>query len=227
MKIEPFPGKLRKRPIVLTRKQVAWLRKWYPEEENKLIVEASGLSLRTLYRLARKLGLNKSSEGLQRIRERSTERLKRSCEENGYYDSLRGRPVSEACLRGVAKMWQDIRDGKREHPLKVIRQQSPEKYSQLSRLRSESRKELIRREQLRVKYGLSRKTALRNVVEVAYTTRQVLHRCNAVKRGYIVMEDCSERGGERYNIYYDAQTKRAPVFEKNLIKDGFCVKPWK
>jgi hypothetical protein len=40
------------------------------------------------------------------------------------------------------------------------------------------------------------------------------------------MEDCSEQGGERYNIYYDGQTSRAPIFEKNLLKDGFKIKEW-
>jgi hypothetical protein len=35
------------------------------------------------------------------------------------------------------------------------------------------------------------------------------------------MEDCSEQSGERYNIYYDDLTDRAPIFERNLIKDGF------
>jgi hypothetical protein len=40
------------------------------------------------------------------------------------------------------------------------------------------------------------------------------------------MEDCTEHGGERYNIYYDNETKRAPIFEKNLLKDGFHLLRW-
>jgi hypothetical protein len=40
------------------------------------------------------------------------------------------------------------------------------------------------------------------------------------------MEDCSEQGGERYNIYYDNETERAPIFERNLQKDGFHIKEW-
>jgi hypothetical protein len=40
------------------------------------------------------------------------------------------------------------------------------------------------------------------------------------------MEDCTEQGGERYNIYYDNETERAPIFEKNLLKDGFHIKQW-
>ena len=41
------------------------------------------------------------------------------------------------------------------------------------------------------------------------------------------MEDCSVQGGESYNIYYDNETERAPIFEKNLLKDGFRIKQLK
>ena len=28
------------------------------------------------------------------------------------------------------------------------------------------------------------------------------------------------------NVYYDNDTERAPIFEKNLLKDGFKIKQW-
>ena len=37
------------------------------------------------------------------------------------------------------------------------------------------------------------------------------------------MLDCSEGSGERYNIYYNEDTKRSQLFERNLINDGFNV----
>ena len=61
---------------------------------------------------------------------------------------------------------------------------------------------------------------------VPYTKRQTSHRYNALKRGYIVMQDCSEQGGERYNIYFDQDTERSPIFENNLLKDGFKLHKW-
>jgi hypothetical protein len=61
------------------------------------------------------------------------------------------------------------------------------------------------------------------VVLNPYTRRQAEHRYNALKRGYYVMEDCSEQGGERWNIYYDESTRRSAVFERNLKADGFRV----
>jgi hypothetical protein len=59
-----------------------------------------------------------------------------------------------------------------------------------------------------------------------YTKSRTSHRYNALRRGYIVMEDCTEQGGERYNIYYDNETERATIFEQNLINDGFNLLKW-
>lgn len=207
--------------IVLTPEQEAWLRRWYPEVENPILLKASGMSHSTLHRFAREFGLVKSEKGIKGIRKRQAAHIKKVCEANGYYDSLRGKPVSEACLQATAKMWQEIRDGKREHPFKIMKRTNPRKYKKWLERRSEARREQVRKEIRREIYGLPRKTKLKIVVMNKFTRSQVCHRYYALKRGYILMEDCSEQGGERYNIYYDDLTERAPIFERNLIKDGF------
>ena len=211
---------------VLTDEQRAWLCKWFPEEENSRLMKASGMSHSTLHRFAREFGLTKSPKGIKRIKKRQAAHIKRVCEKNGYYDSIRGKQPSEATRKATAQMWQDIRDGKREHPARIMKRTNPRKYRKWMKHKSEARKETIRKEKRRVIYGMERKTRLRRIVTCPYTKRQVSHRYNALKRGYIVMEDCSEQGGERYNIYYDGQTSRAPIFEKNLLKDGFKIKEW-
>ena len=245
MKIEPFPGvltlQLVERPYttktgragiqhvkawVLTDEQLAWICRWFPEEQNSRLVAASGMSYSTLHRFARELGLTKSPEGMKRIKHRQAQHVKRICEKNGWYDSLRGHRPPEACMQGVSKMWQDIRDGKREHPARVMQRENPRKYHKLMQRRGEERRETIRKERRRVLYGLERKTRLRFVM-CKYTRSQSSHRYNALRRGYFVMEDCSEQSGERYNIYYDNDTKRSPLFERNLIKDGFRLIEWK
>jgi len=246
MKIDPFPGTLMKdwvvRPYktksgntayhrqqawVLTDEQREWFCKWFPEVENKRLMKASGMSNATIYVFAHKFGLKKSEEGMRGILKRVAAHVKRKCERNGYYDSLRGKPVSEACQKGMAKMWQEIRDGEREDPIGKFRRTNPRRYRLRSKRMSEERKELIRKERLRTVYGLPRKTKLTNILMCKYTRRQLSHRYNAIQRGYILMQDCSEQGGERYNIYYDADTQRSPRFEQNLIADGFTLKPWK
>ena len=246
MKIDPFPGTLTKqwveRPFttktgkagcqrvmawVLTPEQRDWLCRWFPEEENSRLMAASGMKHSTLHRFARELGLAKSEKGIKRIKKRQAAHIKRVCEKNGYYDSLRGKQPSEACRQATAQMWQDIRDGKREHPFRIMKRTNPRKYRRYMQRKSDERKATIRKETLRVLYGLERKTRLRCIVMCRYTRSQVCHRHNALKRGYFFMEDCSEQTGERYNIYYDSDTQRAPIFEHNLTKDGFKVREWR
>ena len=214
MKIDAFPGTLTKQlvsvPFVskagykgtqriwswtLTAEQEAWMRKWFPEEENRRLMEVSGMRAS----------------------------IKRKLEKNGYYASMRGRKPSEACVEAVRNMWQEVRDGKRVHPIHAMKHENPKRYQQYMQRKSEVRKEAIRKEQMRVMYGLERKTNLINIVMRTYTRRQTSHRYNALRRGYFVMSDCSEQGGERYNIYYDEQTTRSEKFERNLIADGFQV----
>lgn len=236
-RITPFPGTLQKvavptgsklaraiGKIVLDEAQEVWLRRWFPEVENRQLMEASGLSHSTLHRFARQLGLKKSKKGLREIKRRQTAHVKKLCTQNGYYASLKGKQPSEACKQATRKMWQDIRDGKREHPMHVMRRKNPKKYQLCNQRKSETRKELIRKETLRTLYGLERKTKL-HIVMCKYTHRQVHHRSNALKRGYILMVNCSEQGGERYNIYYDDDTQRGARFERNLVADGFKVLP--
>ena len=241
MKIDPFPQVLtaryiekpyttkkgkkgihRSKAFVLTDEQEAWFRKWFPEVENSVIAEASGMSLNVLHKFARQYRLTKSEKGLKGIKRRQAAHVKKLCEANGYYDSLRGRQPSAACVEATKKRWQEVREGKREHPIKALKRTNPRKYKRKMQKKSEERKELIRKERRRDLYGLERKTNLRLPMN-KYTKRQVSHRYNALKRGYYVMLDCSEGSGERYNIYYNEETKRSQYFERNLINDGFKV----
>lgn len=245
MKLESFPGRLERKKVeqpyitktgltrmmrttryVLTNEQADWLRRFYPEIENPRLMKVSGMTHATLHRFARELGLSKSERGIHRIKKRQAAHIKRVCERNGYYDSLRGHLPSAECRAGTAMMWQEIREGKREHPLVKMRRENPRRYNQRKKRIAASRRELIRKERMRLAYGLERKTRLTIVVGCRYTRSQTAHRHNAMKRGYFYMEDCSEASGERYNIYYDHDTRRSALFERNLIKDGFKVIAW-
>ena len=240
MKIAPFPGTLEKSPVpsgrglggtvlkyFLTDEQQAWLCKWFPELGNSKLMKVSGMKFSTLHRFANSLGLTKSKKGLKRIRKKGAARAKRTCEKNGYYASIRGKQPSDACVQASRKMWQEISEGKREHPFQVMKRTDKRKYRKWIENKRKERTELIRRERQRMLYGLDRKTKLKIVVMNKYTRKQVAHRYNALRRGYFVMDDCSEEGGERYNIYYDGETRRGEIFEQNLMEDGFVVKEWK
>ena len=222
---EHVPGK-RHTMFVMSDEQKAWLTRYYPATENERLMKATGLKKETLRRLAKEMGLEKSDEGLYKIRKRLAARIKKKCEKNGYYDKLRKNGPLEACQEGHRRMWQDIHEGRRENPMVALKRTNPKRYHKWAKSISDSHKEMFRKEKMRSVYGLGQKTRLR-IVLCPFTRSQNSHRYHALQRGYILMEDCSEQGGERYNIYYDGQTHRTEKFEQNLINDGFKVMEWK
>lgn len=227
--MKKFPGTLQKadtngHPYILTPEQREWLCRWFPTVENNRLCKASGMSNTTLHRFARQFGLKKSEKGYHAIMRRQAKTCKRTCEKNGYYDSIRGKAPSKATTEGTRKMWQDIREGKRDHPAFIMKRTNPKKYQLWMEHKAAERRETIRKEKLRMLYGLERKTKLKTIVINPYTRSQTAHRHNALKRGYLLDMDCSEGSPGRYIIYYDDETKRSARFEANCIKDGFTFK---
>ena len=230
MKIDPFPGKLEKQlvkckrsaawKIVLTDEQLAWLIRWFPEEENPRLLKLSGMSHSTLHRYARELHLTKSATGMKRIKRQHTRKLKRTCERNGYYESLRGKPVSEATRQGTKRMWQEVREGKRKTPMKILQEQNPRKFRAIHRRKGQKLKELYRKERMRVRWGLAQQTSL-IVLPDGYTKnrkRMTEHRYLFRQKNYIV-----EHGSN--DIYYDEETNRSEVMEASAHLYGFKIMP--
>ena len=230
MKIEPFPGKLEKQlvkckrsaawKIVLTDEQVAWLIRWFPEEENPTLMKVSGLRHSTLHRYARALNLTKSATGMKRIRRKHTRKLIRTCKRNGYYDSLKGKPVSEATREGTKRMWQEVREGKRKTPMKILQEQNPRRYRAIHRRKGAALKEIYRKERMRVRWGLPQQTSL-TILPDGFTKarrRMAEHRYLFRQKNYIV-----EHGSN--DIYYDEETNRSEAMESRAYLYGFRILP--
>lgn len=212
--------------ITLNEEQVSWLKEWYPITENIRIAKAMGIGLTSLRNLVDKYGLSKSEAGLRAIRHRRNMKAAKTNERNGCYDRKRGHPCSAATMAGNARRWQEEREGIRENAMLKMKRENPEKYRRWVEKRSNERKETIRKEKMRMVYGLERKTSLLPVVLCPFKKSQIGHRSNALRRGYILMEDCKEGSPYRYMIYYDKETQRSEKFEENLRKDGFKVERW-
>jgi hypothetical protein len=212
-------GKVHRR--VLNDEQLEWLRRWFPTTENKRLSKAMKISLFKLHEFARENGLTKSEAGMKAIKRRQVKAMVKTNEKNGCYDRKRGRPVSEATREGKRRRWEEERLGLRENVMLKMRRENPEKYAEIMKKRSQERKESIRKEKMRIIYGLERKTRLKIIVMKKYTRSQIAHRHDALRRGYLLDEDCSEGQPGRYVIYYDDKTQRSERFEKNCIADGF------
>lgn len=225
--IEPFPGgKIQTPPhrqkIVLTEEQIEWLRRYFPTNRADILRAKSGLSLSTFYRILKENNIHKTPGARSRIWRANCKRARETMKKNGYYDSLRGRKPTTAMIEGARRMWREVKEGKRKSPYEIYKDKHPRTWHRKFERIAETRKKIIRDEHFRMLSGMKRNTRLRLSV-THYTQSQRDHRYNAIKRGYWVYEDWSEAGGERYNIYYDADTERSQIFEKNLVADGFNV----
>ena len=224
--MKPFPGKVemtkgRVHRLVLNDEQLEWLRRWFPVTENCRLAKAMGISLSKVHDFANDYNLTKSEAGLRAIKRRQTKAMAKTNRKNGCYDRKRGHPPSEATLAGNRKRWEEYHAGLRESTYETLRRRDPKKYQAVKEKRSQNRRELIEKEKRRIIYGLERKTSLKIVVMTPYTSSQIAHRHNALLRGYLLDEDCSEGQPGRYVIYYDDETNRSEKFEANCIADGF------
>lgn len=233
MSVDDFPGVVMRvsngnhgaPSYVLDDAQKSWLCKWFPLVENSVIMKKSGMSVWCVRRFAEELCLKKSDAGMRGINKRRAKKAARTCERNGFYDSKRGCGMPAAMRAGLMRRVRDVREGRCESSLAILKRKDPKRYARMLEQKREKMRSLIANENKRLFYGLKLKSGL-HIVQCKYSKRQIMHRCNARRRGYLLMDDMSDAGGERYNIYYDSDTNRSDIFERNLINDGFRVIEW-
>ena len=198
----------------LTPELEARFRKLYPVTMNRDMMRLFGISHTTMERFKRDLGLSKN---MRTIRHKHAQQVKRICEENGYYDSIRGKQPSEACLEGARQ-----KRASGFHPMKALKQKNPKKYRRVVQQWSEARRELIRKERIRVNWGLGQDTNIHIPYDPYGRKRSVFkNTCKAV--GYIPGN--AHEPAERWKIFYTPDTKRGRIRERNGEKLGFKFEP--
>jgi hypothetical protein len=181
--------------------------KLFPIHSNRRIMQWFGLSHATVQRFKRKLGLKKD---MAKIRKEQAADIKKICEKNGYYDSIRGKRPSEACMEAARAM-----RAAGFQPIRQLKASDPRKYKRLMKKKSEQRKELHRKEALREKYGLERHTKLR--------LQTMTHKMSSQKHSMIA-ENNYFADPEHVNwICYDSETKRSAVREATAERIGLVV----
>lgn len=181
----------------------------FPIHSNRRIMQWFGLSHSTTQRFARGLGLKKD---MARIRKELVRDIKRTCEKNGYYDSLRGRGMPENALIGLHKLYEEGFSA-----ISRLKEKSPRKYKKYLEKMSESHKDMWRKERLRAKYGLERKTKL-NIPFHPMTHRQSSQKHLMIKKyNYFADPD------DPHNVCYDSQTRRSERSEQTAIRHGLRI----
>lgn len=188
-------------------------RKLYPTTPNRDMMRMFGICFSTLQRFKRIMSLEKN---MKIIRHKQAQATKKTCEENGYYDSLRGKAPSPQCLEGfqrkLASGW---------HSWRNLKEKNPRRFKKLIEERRKRRIELERKERFRIKVGLEQHTKLHRPA-IIFDRRQTCYRCNMKRHGYI-LGDMADNSGERYTIFYDELTERHPKAEANAGTYGFRI----
>ena len=182
----------------------------FPKNSNRRMMTWFGIGFSTLQRFKRELGLEKD---MQAVRKQQAKDIKKICERNGYYASLRGKKPSEASIEATRQL-----RATGFHPLKQLKAKNPRKYKRLMRKRSEQHKELWRKEQLRAFYGLERHTNLR-IPDDPMSRRATAHK-------YAMIKACNyfaDPLGDPHIVCYDSETQRSARREATAAKYGLKV----
>ena len=184
--------------------------KLFPKNSNRRMMQWFGIGFSTLQRFKRELGLEKD---MRSIRKQQAKDVKKTCERNGYYASLRGHTPSEACMEASRQL-----RASGFHPIKQLKANNPRKYKRLMHKKSEERKEMWRKERLRQSYGLERKTTLRLPLN-PLTPKASAHK-------HAMIKECNyfaDPMGDSHIICYDSQTQRSPRREATAARHGLKV----
>ena len=182
----------------------------FPKNSNRRMMTWFGIGFSTLQRFKREFGLEKD---MQAVRKQQAKDIKKICERNGYYASIRGKAPSEACMEASRQL-----RAAGFHPIKQLKANNPRKYKRLMRKKSEQRKELYRKEQLRAFYGLERKTNLR------IPASPLSHSASAHKHAMIkACNYFADPLGDPHVICYDSDTQRSAQREATAAKHGLKV----
>lgn len=181
----------------------------FPKHSNRRLMLWFGVSFSTLQRLKRELGLRKDNRA---IRRELAGDIRKICEENGYYASLRGKKPSEACREAARR-----KRAEGFHPLLQLRADNPRRYRRLMAKRSEARRELFRRERMRQRFGLPQKTGLHAplapMTHAASSQKHVMIK----NRNYFAVEEHPTW------VCYDSGTRRSPRSEATAVRHGLRI----
>lgn len=182
----------------------------YPKNSNFRLMQWFGLSASTVQRFKREFGLEKD---MKAIRKQLASDVKKICEANGYYASLRGHAMPDACRAAAKELWAEG-----FHPMKQLRASNPRKYKRVLKKRSERRKALFSKERLRMAYGLERKTRL------LIPLNNLTH--NASSHKHLMIKQCNyfaDPLGDSHIVCYDSETRRSARREATAAKHGLKV----
>lgn len=182
----------------MTGEQQAWLAENFADTSNAECARHLNVGWRTVVRMARNLGLEKSREFLEYHWRENVEKMR-------IMNKGEGNRGKENLIKYGAKYRFKKGETSRQRIGDVREEQRIRKMA-------ETRRETVRKERARIIWGYPQKTKMKLVSN----RRQTLMRYAMKKRGYIV-----ERGA--IDVYYKDQTQRSPLLENRAREIGIRV----
>lgn len=181
----------------------------FPVHTNRRLMKWFGISFITVQRFKRLYGLQKDMDAVRREQARDTKRM---LEENGYYDSIRGKKPSEEAVRKTREM-----RAAGFNPILAFKEKHPRKFRAMVKRSAEKRSALMEQERRRLRWGMPQKTKLR--VSIAPLSRLATGQKYAMikKNNYFADPDHSSW------VCYDSDTRRSPRSEATAIKHGLRI----
>ena len=177
-------------PIILTEAQEKWLQIHFKHTKNQDIADRFGISLRSVSRLAKKRGLEKSTQFLKKCQEEAAKAAVESHIRNGTY------PPKGFVIPGSINT--------RFHPgIKSVDRLGKRKEKQRLKNMLASRMKTLKSERARATFGLPQRTKLKVVRQ---PRAKITLRYYLKKQGYILDE-------QKRIAYYDENTKRGKRIE--------------
>lgn len=184
----------------LTEEELKWFCDHYKHTRNSEIIDRLGIGDSTLHRLARRYGLKKTPQFMRKMQmEVSLEAAKTIID---YNLMPKGQRPAGLCYSRTGISNEEYFGKKRWKEIKAKAE--------------ETRRETVRKERMRIKWGLPQKTKIK-FNEAARV--QAMHRYTFKKRGYIVF-----RGNS--HVYFDENTRRSRTMEKNARNYCLVVEPY-
>lgn len=185
--------------IHFTDEQRQWMKDNFHDTTNQECAEHLGVSLRTMIRLAREMGLEKDSEFCHEMTMKNCRLMQRlnKGEGNSGKKNLLKYGVAYRFQKGISNV---ERHGEEKEAKRLYKAHA-------------SRCETIRKERMRVNWGLPQQTKLK----IGHNKHHAYIRHSLRKRGYIL----PLRGG--YVAYFDTGTRRGTGIEQTANENGFTI----
>lgn len=199
----------------LTEREEQWIVRHYHNTRNGDIMEKYGIGESTLRRVARKYGLKKTDHFMRKMQREAAEACTRAFRDHGESERAAERARQQWAERKRTGDYGNVGFKKGESNKARM---SPCRYKAMMQKIHQKRNETIRRDRLRIHWGLKPKTKLVKQWDNKRDWRKSHYRYQFRQFGYEVDPDSRD-------IYYFADTVRHPILERNAQKYGFRVLP--